>query len=130
MGTREYPAPGSAGEAPGSAFDHRLACRRDRGLDLDALAVADHVNRFQIGGRADQLLGQTEAEGEILQILGCGHHDDVGYLVVDQHHGRLFDEVLGPFGNLVGPPLPDRVFKQGRSVAWLFRGRRLGGHPQ
>jgi hypothetical protein len=70
----------------------------------------------EIGGRPDQLLGDTEAEGEILQILRSCHHDDMGDSVVHDGDGSFLRDRFDSLGDLARLPASSGKLQQGLGV--------------
>ncbi len=81
------------------------------------LAVSDALDSLKVGLGPDQLLGDAEAEREVLQVLGRGHHDGVGDAVVDHRDRDFLRHRLHPLRGLAVLPAPGGQLEQGLGVA-------------
>jgi hypothetical protein len=65
------------------------AIRREPQAQLDAVLLLDDIEPHNLVLRGDDALGQAEADSEVLQVRGRGHHHGMRGAVVDQRHRHL-----------------------------------------
>ena len=113
------------GEAAVARGDGGLAVGGDHRLNLDSLSVPNHLQGLQVRGGPDELLGDAEAEREVLEIRRRGHHDDVGNAVVDDGHGRLLGHLLRSLLRPAPFPAAGGDLEQRRGVAEPTEAQRV-----
>lgn len=52
--------------------------------------MRDDLQRLDVGRSLDDAFAEADAEGEVLQIDGRGHHDGVCRAVIDERDRHLF----------------------------------------
>ena len=85
------PAAAAAFEAALALFDGIEAALRDRGVQGDAIVAADDVDQREFFCRRDDAFANREAQREILQIRGRGHHHREREIVVEQGDRNFLD---------------------------------------
>ena len=83
------------------------------------------LDLVQVVPGADQLLGQAEAEGEVLQILRRGHHDDVRNAVVDHRDRNLLGDGLRMLHRAAILPAPRPELEQRAGVSQPLQPQRI-----
>ncbi len=83
--------PRACAAAPGQ---RRHALAGDAQLDLDAAAHRLGFDVENLRRLVDDVLGQGEAAGEILDVAGRGHHHGMADAVVDQRHRDFLGDDL------------------------------------
>ena len=116
-------AAGAAGQGAPPLLQRRHALGGDVELDLDAAADRLDLDVVDLRRLVDDVLGQREAAGEILEIAGRGHHHGMADAVIDQRHRDfLGDDLVARLG--AGRRQPPR-----RPMDRAARFRTAAGHP-
>src|SRR4051794_8590578 len=74
-------APGGAGQAPPPLLERVVLRPCDPHAQLDSVTHRNRLKTFDLRERANDALGQAEADREVLQIRRRGHHYCVGRAV-------------------------------------------------
>ncbi len=75
-----------------------LVLERDLQVDAEVAGnlVGHRLDRFDLAGLGDDTLGQAEADGEVLEVPGGGHHHRMGRTAKGEGHRRLLRDHTGP----------------------------------
>jgi hypothetical protein len=97
----------------------------DKGLDFDAAAVTDHLEPLKVVRRGDELLGQAEAEGEVLEIGRRRHHHHMGNAVVHDGDRGFLHHRLGLLRLRVAIPADAGRLQQGARIPQAVQSHRI-----
>ena len=94
LSTPHRPQPVRPARVRRRSGQRRHALAGDAQLDLDAAADRLGLDVEDLRRLVDDVLGQGEAAGEVLDVAGRGHHHGMADAVVDQRHRDLLGDDL------------------------------------
>ncbi len=109
------PAADRPGQPPPARLEFLVRLVLQPDLDVDARAVILDLDRLDLLGRVDDAFGQREAEREILEVGGRGHHHRMRGAGKGKRHRRLLRH------HAVAGAVP--AARRARRVAWVRGGR-------
>ena len=117
-------APGRASEIPAALHQRLHAIRCHRHPQLDAEVARHDVQLLDVRRGFDHTLAQAEADGKILEVGGCRHHDGVGDASIGQRDRGLLGDRACAGRASARAPHTDRNGIRRVTQIWVARGLR------